>query len=152
MVDLVVELTNEKATFQKAFASDVGYDLTCVSIDHKSDGRFMLDLGVKVQSPEGHYMELVPRSSFSKSGFVMANSLGIIDTDYRGNVFLPAIPCDTQSRSIGHTPHIDKARELFLHKKVAQLILKKKKDCKVHFGKVETNTERGEGGFGSTGK
>lgn len=99
--------------------------------------------GVRVEPPKGYYFEIHGRSSLYKQGFALANNVGIIDPDYRGEliVILAAIP----SNKIRKTPEYGS--------RVAQLILRKNHN---HHGRrleegVLTETDRGSGGFGSTG-
>ena len=46
----------------------------------------MYDSYISVQPPEGYYFEIVPRSSISKLGYILTNSIGIIDPSYRGTL------------------------------------------------------------------
>jgi len=140
---------HEDATFFKAHPTDAGYDLTCIDVIKKDEDLYWLDLGIQTQPPEGHYFELVPRSSFPKSGFVMANSIGIIDEGYRGTWYM-------QIRPINMYPekwYTEKVSRLFLGKRVAQAILKRNENGhEITFVNELSNSERGKGGFGSTDK
>ena len=49
-------------------------------------GAVMFGTGLCIQPPDGFYYMLVPRSSLSKTGWAMANSVGIIDPSYRGEI------------------------------------------------------------------
>ena len=73
----------------KASYSDVGYDLTIIKL-HKilNSDTCLYDTGIKLDIPNGYYVEIVPRSSISKSGYILANNKGIIDQSYRGNLFV----------------------------------------------------------------
>lgn len=122
----------------KSRVSDSGYDLTAIKI-HKVKGDVILfDTGIKVRPPFGWYFDLVPRSSIIKTGYVMANSIGVIDRTYIGNILIPLI------RISKDTPDIE------LPSKIAQLIPRPI----IHFNFIEVeeleDTERGYGGFGST--
>jgi deoxyuridine 5'-triphosphate nucleotidohydrolase len=129
----------------KVRASDVGYDLTIVA-KHKnlsaSGNCIMYDTGIKVQVPWGHYAEIVPRSSLSKTGWMLANSVGIIDPSYNGNIYIAVTRVNAT------------AEELPLPFRGFQLIIRKQHHVRIE---VETTTElaafdtaRGDGGFGST--
>lgn len=48
----------------------------------------LYDTGIKINVKYGYYAEVVPRSSLSKSGYMLANSIGIIDNSYRNNIFV----------------------------------------------------------------
>lgn len=133
--------TNENAIPPyKERVSDSGYDLTLIE-KIKSDGIVeVYDTGIKVVPPFGYYFDLVPRSSITKSGFILANSIGIIDRTYRGSIIVALI-------------HIDKDKELSLPIRLVQLVPRPI----VHFPLIEIPLEeldessRGDGGFGSTG-
>lgn len=129
----------------KVRASDVGYDLTIVS-KHKavSANCIMYDTGIKVRVPWGHYAEIVPRSSLSKTGWMLANSVGIIDPSYNGNIYIAVARVNTG------------VEELPLPFRGFQLVIRKQHHVCI---KLESNTDpsladfdtaRGDGGFGST--
>jgi len=124
----------------KERASDSGFDVTAIKI-HKKIGMVTLyDTGIKVQPEFGWYFDLVPRSSIIKSGYILANDLGIIDRTYTGNVMIALMKVDTSMP------------DLELPKRIAQLIPRQA----VHMDAVEVDslddTSRGVGGFGSTGE
>ena len=71
----------------KAHESDVGLDLTIVSkMKDMGTCTAMYDTGIVVVPPEGFYVQVHPRSSLSKFGYVFANSTGIIDPSYTGTI------------------------------------------------------------------
>jgi len=108
-------------------------------------------LGFATEIPIGFKCCIVPRSSFSHCGWVMANSPGQIDSDYRGEwmVKFEGIPYSTNKSYGFFTP------APFPYKvgdRVAQVYLEEVK--RLTFIEVDelSNTVRGSGGFGSTGK
>lgn len=103
-------------------------------------------LGFALELPKGYHAEIYPRSSIGlNTKLRMANSVGIIDSDYRGEV---CAILESISPGIigGITP-----MKIENGQRIAQMIIKK--DEEVEFVPVEelSETERGEGGFGSTG-
>ena len=125
----------------KANVSDSGFDLTLVDLKKENEhGIQFFGTGVKVQPPHGYYFDLVPRSSMSKSGFLLANSIGIIDQSYRGEIIVAL--CKV---------HDDVKLELPC--KIVQIVPKKW----IHMNALQinedslTDSQRGTGGFGSTG-
>ena len=54
----------------------------------------MFRTGVKLHPPKGFYYEVVARSSLQKYGYTMANNIGIIDNEYRGEIFVPLFKFD----------------------------------------------------------
>lgn len=93
--------------------------------------------GIKVKPPEGFYFILVGRSSISKSGYSLANGIGIIDENYIGEILVPLRK---------HTEE-----ELVLPSRLVQLVLVPKINCTYTVVDSLEDTERGCGGFGSTG-
>lgn len=124
----------------KAHVSDTGYDLCLVKKIKEENGCIMYDTGIAVQPPFGMYFELVPRSSISKTGYIFANSIGIIDASYTGSLRVALIKVSKD------------AKELELPCRIAQLIPRQL----IHLDAIEVEnldgTKRGEGGFGSSGQ
>lgn len=121
--------------------TDIGYDLTILK-EHKrlNDVTALYDTGLQIKVPFGYYVEIVPRSSLSKSGYILANSIGIIDTSYTGNLYIALTKVSTTSP------------EIKFPFKCCQLILRKQYFMNPILSKVEfRDTHRNDGGFGSTG-
>ena len=96
--------------------------------------------GIAMAIPNGYFGAVYARSGLAtKKGLRPANCVGILDADYRGNVIV-ALHNDTDE-FMGVSPH----------ERIAQLIIQKLEP--IVFNEVEEldETERGEGGFGSTG-
>ena len=133
-------LTNEHASLpKKNNESDAGYDLTLTNVHKQMGAVTMYGTGVKVKAPKDYYFDLVPRSSIIKTGYMLANSVGVIDTDYIGEIYVPLIKID------------ETASELELPIRLVQLIPRK---ChKLNVEEVESleTTIRAENGFGSSG-
>jgi dUTP pyrophosphatase len=128
----------------KERASDVGLDLTIISkVKDISKKTAMYDTGIIVAPDFGYYTKIVPRSSIIKSGYMLTNSIGIIDNTYRGSLKICLTKID------------DSLPDLTLPFKCCQLII----DRSIHYTAEEVcsmeklgDTSRGEGGFGSTDK
>jgi len=119
--------------------SDVGYDLSIIKkIEEYNSKTTLYDTGIKVQIDFGYYIEIVPRSSLSKSGYILANSIGIIDNSYRGNLM------------IALTKICDDAKEIEFPFRCCQLILRKHINSSLEEVGFLEKTKRNEGGFGST--
>lgn len=101
----------------------------------------LIGTGLRMAPPEGFYVGVYARSGLSsKEGLRPANCVGVIDEDYRGE-YLVAVHNDSEvTRSVRHGDRI------------AQILLQKRYD--MDFEEVDEldTTERGVGGFGSTGK
>jgi deoxyuridine 5'-triphosphate nucleotidohydrolase len=128
--------------------SDAGLDLTIIKEYKRMNSDTVLyDTGIKLEIPNGYYVEIVPRSSISRSGYMLANSVGIIDQGYTGNLYVAL-------RKINKD-----CEDLVMPYKCCQIIMKKQIYPKIvieDFVNTETDshnnsgTSRGSGGFGST--
>lgn len=85
----------------KTRLSDVGYDLTIIAEHAKWNNTTSLyDTGIRVSVEPHFYLEVVPRSSLSKSGYMLANSVGIIDPSYTGNIYIALTKVDPDAKPI----------------------------------------------------
>lgn len=135
----VRRLVKEARLPGKERVSDSGYDLTLLYESKRIGDVVLYGTGLVVKPPAGWYFDLVPRSSIIKRGYIVANSIGVIDRSYRGEILVPLIKVDPR------------APDLELPARVAQLIPRPI----VHFEVIEealSASHRGEGGFGSTGE
>jgi deoxyuridine 5'-triphosphate nucleotidohydrolase len=124
---------------RKTRVSDSGYDLTVIT-KVKSVGRVeFYDTGIKIQPDFGWYFDVVARSSLTKTGYIIANAVGVIDRTYVGTVIVPLIKIDAD------------APDLPLPATIAQLIPRPIVHAEVVEVEAFDDTERGAGGFGSTG-
>tara|TARA_Y100000310_G_scaffold109362_1_gene107809 strand:- start:1521 stop:2636 length:1116 start_codon:yes stop_codon:yes gene_type:complete len=124
----------------KKNVSDSGFDLNVVEEFKPREGRtYFYDTCIKIQPDFGWYYEVVPRSSIYKTGYLLTNSVGTIDRTYIGSIKIILYKFD------------DTKPDLELPIRVVQIIPK----IIIHPELVEVkeldDTERGEGGFGSTG-
>jgi deoxyuridine 5'-triphosphate nucleotidohydrolase len=125
----------------KAFEEDAGYDLTIIKkIKDFNSKTTLYDTGIKIEIDEGYYTEIVPRSSISKFGYILANNIGIIDNHYRGNLM------------IALTKIADDAPDIVFPFKCCQLIVRKQifSDLYEITDDNLSSTIRNDGGFGST--
>jgi dUTP pyrophosphatase len=76
---------------EKKRISDAGYDLHLVKFIKEQDGVYYYDTGVAIELPYGYYGLLAGRSSIAKSGYMLANSIGVIDNEYRGSLIVALI-------------------------------------------------------------
>ena len=125
----------------KVHATDSGYDLVLVEKLKEVNNVTFYDTGIQVAPPAGFYFDLVGRSSISKSGYMLANNIGIIDNSYRGNIMVALVKID-------HA-----APDLVLPARLVQIIPRRVWDLPLEdVGDGELNaTARGTGGFGSSG-
>ena len=142
--------------------SDSGVDLYVTEdIIFKPGETIIVDLKVKSRmvDPMGNTLPyyLYPRSSISKTPLMMANSVGIIDKDYRGNikVALKHVPTNELLSKLakGYGTNLDDC-DYILKKntRIAQICAHDLKPINLKLVDTLDDTERGEGGFGSTGR
>lgn len=100
----------------------------------------MAPLGIQVSIPIGWVGLIVPRSSYGLKGLKLANTVGVIDSDYRGEVMLP-LKTETNGRMV-----IPKGT------RVAQMVIVPHLTTELEIVEELEKTGRGHGKFGSTGK
>jgi dUTP pyrophosphatase len=124
----------------KLHKEDAGADLSSTSVEEKTvNGRkaFVYNLGIAVEIPEGHVGLIFPRSSICKTGATLANSVGVIDSNYRGEL-KAVFYAEEQPYTVGE--------------RCCQLIIIPYPSVTYVEAHNLTETNRGSGGFGSTGK
>jgi len=117
---------------------DAGMDLYAVDSTMDEYGNFVYDTGLAMEIPEGYVGLVFPRSSVSKTIHSLRNSVGVIDSGYRGSIMLKFGGNSGRSKyNVGD--------------RVGQIIIMPYP--KIDFVDADelSETERGTGGFGSTG-
>lgn len=119
------------------------YDVFANSITFDNNGNAVVGLGFKTEIPNGYKGVIVPRSGFTKHKWVMSNSPAQIDSDYRGEWMIKIKPIS------GHLS--DESLPFGVGDRCAQIYFEQVLD--VQFEEVDelSDTQRSEGGFGSTG-
>ncbi len=115
---------------------NAGPDVTLSSLE-----RTLVPTGLRVAIPAGYEGQVRPRSGLaSRRGLTLPNTPGTIDSDYRGEILVPMVNLDPAPRTIAHG------------ERIAQLLVAPV--ARVAWEPVDTlpGTERGAGGFGSTGE
>lgn len=128
---------------RKNYSGDSGFDLYCPeNVVVPTQGYALIDLKIRCSpqftTPSGYY--LYPRSSISKTPLIMANSVGIIDWGYRGNIMA----------RVYNTSNTD--YEIKQGDRLFQLCHPILQPLNVVFVESLDTTERNTGGFGSTGR
>jgi dUTP pyrophosphatase len=103
-------------------------------------GTILIETGFKVAIPKGYEIQIFPRSGLSTRGITVANSPGLIDSDYRGSVKVIIRNDGTNYCDFNHGDRIAQMK-IVKSLKIQQLDVKKL-----------PSTTRGEGGFGHTGR
>lgn len=140
----IKKLTGTAKLPTRGSTSAAGYDLYAdiqEAIDVNPHETVMIPTGLAMEIPEGYFATVPARSSVaSKRGLRPAQGFPVIDSDYRGQIF---IPMHNDSEAV---------QVIEVAERIAQLVVLPY--LSVEFTEVEEldETERGEGGFGSTGK
>lgn len=144
---MYVKLSPGAVTPSRANPTDAGIDLsTLETTTLPAMCRVLVRTGVSVKIPAGSVGLLVPRSSLSKNGIVMTNSIGVIDADYRGELLASLMYVGN-----GGVPAVTIPKG----ERIVQLIIMPiwLPTLETYSGSEEewVDTDRGVGGFGSTG-
>ncbi|MCB2295174.1 dUTP diphosphatase [Clostridium algoriphilum] len=142
MMNLKIQKTDKLAILpQYAHLGDAGMDLFSIEDREIAPGdTALIHTGIKIELPKSTEAQIRPRSGLAlKNSITVLNTPGTIDEGYRGEVAVILI---------NHGKHIFKVER---HMKVAQMVIKPV--IRVNVIEVEnlSETERAEGGFGSTG-
>jgi dUTP pyrophosphatase len=121
---------------------DAGMDLTAVSATQDQYGNVVYGTGLAVEIPEGYVGLIFPRSSNSKTDLYLTNHVGVVDSGYRGEIMFKFRPING----------LLNAKVFQVGDRVGQLIILPYPS--IEFDEVNelSDSDRGDGGFGSTGK
>lgn len=147
----------------KAHPSDAGFDLVATSRSFDENGNFVYGTGLAFEIPEGHVGLVFPRSSISKGDFSLANAVGVIDPHYRGEVtlkFKTTLRIASLWSMIKLMFHRGAKLNVFnsaskqyeIGDRIGQLIVIPFPDVEFEEAAELSSTDRGEGGYGSSGK
>lgn len=120
---------------------DCGLDLTTTGISESTDKYIEYKTGLAIEIPEGFVGLIFPRSSISKTDLILTNSVGVIDSGYRGEIKLRF--------------KISKEGDINIYEKgdkIGQLIIIPYPQIEFEEVNELSSTERGEDGFGSSGR
>lgn len=104
-------------------------------------GRALIPTGLFMEIPEGFEVQVRPRSGLAnKHGITVLNTPGTIDSDYRGEVGVILVNLSDEPFTVQHG------------ERIAQMVVAKYEKVELAVADMLTETHRGSGGFGSTGK
>ncbi len=140
----IKRLTDDAIMPVRAHKGDAGMDLTCTTISQELNEAGQLILvyhtGLAMEIPEGYVGLIFPRSSIANKSITLTNAVGVVDSNYRGEVM-------AKFRSTTDVvPAIYKPGERF-----AQLVIVPILDTQIEEVTELSESARNEGGFGSTG-
>lgn len=122
---------------------DAGLDLTSISRDFDDKNNIIYKTGLAIEIPDGYVGLIFPRSSIANKNQLLTNSVGVIDSGYRGEITF-------KFKSIQNATHFCKPYEV--GERVGQLIIMPYPQIEFEETEQLTETERGTGSYGSTGK
>lgn len=135
----IKKLSNNATVPTRGSELAAGLDLySAINIIIPSHGKSVVMTDISISIPEGYYGRIAPRSGLAAKHFIDVGA-GVIDQDYRGNIGVVLFNFS------------DKEFVVKKGDRIAQLILEKILICNVQLVDDLENTNRGEGGFGSTG-
>lgn len=143
---LSVQLLEEGAVVPtRAHASDTGLDITPIAVRKQlTADTWLLGTGIAIKPPVGFYIDMVGRSSISKTDVIVSNAFGVIDEQYRGELMI----------AVTVKPGTDLAsfnvESLINGKPLVQMILRPLFVSDVQVVSELDATERGDGSFGHT--
>ena len=137
-----VKKINENAVIPKySKPGDAGLDLTAVSIVSNTTSQVIYDTGLAIEIPEEHVGLIFPRSSICNYELELSNSVGVVDSGYRGTirfVFNKTDGIDSIKYKVGD--------------RIGQLLILPYPEIELVEVNELNDSERGHKGFGSTGK
>lgn len=136
----IKKLTERAKLPTKAHPTDAGYDLYADSQSIDKNYNIVYGTGIAVEIPTGYVGLVFPRSSIASTDIMLSNSVGVIDSGYRGEVMakFKRVTGEFNTYKVGD--------------RIAQLIIIPYPE--VVFEEVEelSSSDRGEGGYGSSGR
>lgn len=143
---MIVKIINKSSNSLPAYATEsaAGMDLRAnlqTPISLKPLERTLVPTGLYIELPQGYEAQLRPRSGLAlKQGITLLNTPGTIDADYRGEIGVIMVNLSNEEVTIAHG------------ERICQMIIAKYEHATLEEVSVLTETERGAGGFGHTGK
>ena len=124
----------------KAHDTDAGYDLYVNNTQLDAVGNIVYGSGVAMEIPRGYVGLVFPRSSIATKSLSLSNSVGVIDSGYRGEIMgkfrdVPTAPCNAYE----------------VGERFAQIIILPYPDIEFEEAESLDDSDRGVGGYGSSG-
>lgn len=153
----IKKLTDNAVIPSKAHPSDAGFDLVATSRSIDEFGNVVYGTGLAMEIPEGYAGFIFPRSSICKKDLALSNSVGIVDSGYRGEImckFRPVWKTAGMSSIHKHKTIIDGNPLCDIYAvgdRIAQLIVMPYPGTAFTETDTLSDSDRGAGGYGSTG-
>lgn len=119
---------------------DAGLDLTAVSARLDDDGNIVYGTGLAFEIPKGYVGLIFPRSSISRTNLILSNSVGVLDSGYRGEVTFKF-------------KQVPRHGDAYLRgERIGQIVIIPYPQIEFVVAEELSETERGTGGYGSSGR
>ena len=158
-----IKKLNENAVIPSyAKDGDAGIDLVATSKYYDDDGNIVYGTGLAFEIPKGYVGLIFPRSSNAKQQLLLSNSVGVIDSGYRGEVILKfkssasSFSLKTLIKLIFNsdakiTVINNFTISYYVGERIGQMIILPYPQIEFEESEELSETERGNGGYGSTG-
>ena len=154
-MEVKIKKLNPNAVIPKyAKNGDAGMDLVATSVISDTPEQITYGMGIALEIPEGFVGLIFPRSSVRKTGLDLSNSVGVVDSGYRGELQATFNKVFGGDRFYDETKNTEDTSNDFykVGDRIAQIMIIPYPPIEFIEADELSNTERGEGGFGSTGK
>jgi len=139
-----IKKLNENAVIPSyAKDGDAGMDLVATSIISNTSTQITYGIGLALEIPNGFVGLIFPRSSVRKTRLMLSNCVGVVDSGYRGELQATFNKINNDSIS---------ENDYKVGDRIAQIMIIPHPPIEFEEANELSDTERGEGGFGSTGK
>ena len=149
MLDVkIMKLVEEAVIPQYSLEGDAGLDLTATFRSYDEFGNMVYHTGIAIEIPKGYVGLLFQRSSVSKKQQFLTNAVGVIDSNYRGEIMLkfkPTVQAHNKVESLFNDMYE-------VGEKIGQLIILPYPSVNFILSDNLSDTVRGSNGFGSTDK
>lgn len=146
------KLSDKAVIPTKAHDSDAGFDLTAVGSWYDDFGNLVYGTGIAVEIPKGYVGLVFPRSSICKKDIALSNSVGVIDSGYRGEILCKFKITLINDIEFGQVYASVNPNDYKIGERLAQLIVLPYPEIEFEEADELSETDRGTGGYGSTGK
>jgi len=137
----VKKLVESAVIPSRAKQDDAGYDLTAISkneINQKEFGYIEYGFGLALEIEPGYVGLIFPRSSISRTDLILSNAVGVVDPGYRGEV-------------TARFKWVPRTKTYEIGDRIAQLIIIKTEELEIEVTDNLSDSDRGSGGYGSSG-
>jgi len=161
----IKKLSKDAVIPKYAKEGDAGMDLVAISKEYDGDGNTVYGTGLAFEIPKGYVGLLFPRSSNAKKDLLLSNSVGVLDSGYRGEVmfkykksvrvpYFGTLKLILSDLGLINTLTVKNCigEEYKIGDRIGQILILPYPEIKFLEVNELSETERGEGGYGSSGK